>query len=82
MHLKPTKALLLVMLLLLAAWLMSCADVPSTGPTTPELVSEYRFVNGAEDLAMSAWRDGAAVGNLTYKGATAHTELPAARAWR
>lgn len=77
MHLKPTKALLSVVVLLLVAWLMSCADVPSTGPTPPELVSQFRFVHAAGDLGnVGVAVDGASVGNITYKGATTHTQFP------
>jgi hypothetical protein len=78
MHLKPTRALLSATLLLLAVWLMSCADVPSTGPTPPEMVSQFRFVHAAGDLGnVGVSVDGASVGNITYKGATTHTQFPA-----
>lgn len=55
--------------LMLAALLVGCADVPSTGPTPPELKAEFRFVNAAADLDGSAVSvDGAGVGTLAGSG--------------
>lgn len=77
MHVKTTQAGLL--LLLAAIWLMGCADVPSTGPTPPDLISEYRFVNAAGDVSNTVGIsvDGASVGNVAFKGVVPHTQFPA-----
>ncbi|MCG3120466.1 MAG: hypothetical protein ALAOOOJD_03194 [bacterium] len=76
MHVKTTQAGLL--LLLAAIWLMGCADVPSTGPTPPDLISEYRFVNAAGDLGnVGISVDGASVGNVAFKGVVPYTQFPA-----
>lgn len=76
MYFKIKKALPLV--LIWAAWLMSCADVPSTGPTPPELVAQFRFIHAAVDLGdVGVAVDGASVGNVAYKSALPYTEFPA-----
>ncbi len=55
--------------LMLAALLVGCADVPSTGPTPPEFKAEFRFVNAAADLDGSAVSvDGANIGTLAGPG--------------
>ncbi|MGH7596684.1 MAG: DUF4397 domain-containing protein [bacterium] len=76
MHFKTKKALPLI--LLLAAGLMSCADVPSTGPQPPNLIAQFRFVHAAGDLGnVGVVVDGAAVGSLAFKAALPYTEFPA-----
>ncbi len=76
MHFKTKKALPLI--LLLAAGLMSCADVPSTGPQPPNLISQFRFVHAAGDLGnVGVAVDGAAIGSFAFKAALPHTEFPA-----
>jgi endonuclease YncB( thermonuclease family) len=76
MHFKTKSAL--PPILLLAAWLMSCADVPSTGPTPPELLSQFRFVHAAGDLGdVGVAVDGSSIGSLAFKGALPYREFPA-----
>jgi hypothetical protein len=76
MHFKTKKALPLI--LLLTAGLMSCADVPSTGPQPPNLIAQFRFVHAAGDLGnVGVAVDGAAVGSLAFKAVLPHTEFPA-----
>jgi hypothetical protein len=76
MHFKPKKALPFI--LLLTAGLMSCADVPSTGPQPPNLIAQFRFVHAAGDLGnVGVAVDGAAVGSLAFKAALPYTEFPA-----
>ena len=67
--------LLIGAFLLLVALLSSCVDVPSTGPTPPPLKAEYRFIHGAPDMGdVSMTVDGAAAGNLTFKGVLPYAE--------
>lgn len=76
MHFKTKKALPCILLLM--AGLMSCADVPSTGPQPPNLISQFRFVHAAGDLgSVGVAVDGAAVGNFAFKAALPYTEFPA-----
>lgn len=61
-----------------AAALLSCADVPSTGPGTPEVVSEFRFVHAAPELgSVSVSVDGAAQGDLVFSNSLAYKQFPA-----
>ena len=54
-----------LMAMLAAALLVSCADVPSTGPTPPVFNSEFRFVHAAADLGQLEVRvDGSQVATL------------------
>ena len=58
--------------------LSGCADVPSTGPTPPDLRSEFRFVNAAPDLgSVQVSVDGVAEGTLDFTGSTAYKNYPA-----
>jgi hypothetical protein len=76
MRFKPKKALPLI--LFLAAGLMSCADVPATGPEPPVLIAQFRFVHAAGDLSKIGVKvDGANLGEVAFKGAIPHTEFPA-----
>ena len=64
--------------LLAAAMLVSCADVPSTGPTPPDFVSEFRFVHAASDLGnVQVTVDGANAGSLEPGKSTGHATYPA-----
>lgn len=75
MHVKTTLAGML--LLLAAIWLMGCADVPSTGPTPPNLISEFRFVHAAGDVGtVGIAVDGASVGNIAFKGIVPYSQYP------
>lgn len=76
MSLKLIKAMLVI--LLFSAWLTSCVDVSSTGPTPPEFNSEYRFLNGAADLGnVSISFDlGDAVSSLDFGAANSHQTYP------
>ncbi len=75
MHFKAKEALPLI--LLLAAWLMSCADVPSTGPTPPALISQFRFLHAAGDLgSIGVAVDGSSIGSIAFEGALPYTEFP------
>ncbi|KAA3661505.1 MAG: hypothetical protein DWQ10_04350, partial [Calditrichaeota bacterium] len=60
--------------LMLAALLVSCADVPSTGPTPPEFKAEYRVINADPAFGGgSVTVDGASAGSLSGVGsATSH----------
>jgi hypothetical protein len=65
-------------LLVLAVWLAGCADVPSTGPTPPEYVAQFRFIHAAGDLGnVGVSVDGAALGNLAFQGFIPHVQFPA-----
>lgn len=75
MKYKTTTAMLI--LFVVAAWLVSCVDVPSNGPTPPEFNSEFRFVNAAKDLgSVTLTVDGQSQGTLDYMGATGHAVYP------
>lgn len=67
-----------LMAMLAAALLVSCADVPSTGPTPPVFNSEFRFVNAAADVsgAVSVSVDDASVGSLELGNATGYGTFP------
>ncbi|MCA9730688.1 MAG: hypothetical protein H6696_19175 [Deferribacteres bacterium] len=55
--------------LMMAALLVSCADVPSTGPTPPEFKAEYRVINADAALSGGAVTvDNATAGSLTGAG--------------
>ncbi len=61
-----------------AALLLSCADVPSTGPETPEVVSEFRFVHAAPELgSVQVTVDGVSQGDLTFSNSLAYKQFPA-----
>ncbi len=76
MYFKSPKALPFI--LLLAAWLMSCADVPSTGPEPPVLLAQFRFVHAAGDAGKIGVKvDDSNLGDVVFKGAIPHTEFPA-----
>jgi hypothetical protein len=61
-----------------AAWQVGCADAPSTGPTPPDYVSQYRFIHAASDLGdVGVAVDGAAIGTLGFQGAIPHVQFPA-----
>jgi hypothetical protein len=71
MNLKSIMAVLII--LILSVWLMSCTDVPSSGPTPPEFNAQFRFINAAEDLGdVGVSVDGASVGTVPYLGEIAH----------
>ncbi len=76
MRQKSTTAAL--WLIAAAAWLVGCADVPSTGPTPPNYVSQVRFIHAAGDLGnVGVSVDGAAIGTLAFQGAIPHASFPA-----
>jgi hypothetical protein len=65
-------------ILTMAALLVSCADVPSTGPDIKDQRALYRFINGAVDLAnVTVTVDGSSVGALAYQANTSYLDLPA-----
>ncbi|MDZ7263519.1 MAG: DUF4397 domain-containing protein [candidate division KSB1 bacterium] len=69
---------LLLMILIVIVIGLSCADVPSTGPTPPELISKFRFVNAAADLGTITFAvDEKSMGSLDYKASTATMDFPA-----
>ncbi|PJF33657.1 MAG: hypothetical protein CUN57_01570, partial [Phototrophicales bacterium] len=73
---KTTTAMLI--LFVVSAWLVSCADVPSNGPTPPEFNAQFRFVNAAQDLgSVTLSVDGQSQGTIDYMGATDHITYPA-----
>jgi hypothetical protein len=60
-----------------AAWLAGCADVPSTAPTPPTYVSQYRFIHAATDLGnVGVAVDGAVIGSVDYQGVIPYKEFP------
>ena len=76
MRQKSTTAAL--WLIVAAAWLVGCADVPSTGPTPPNYVAQFRFIHAAGDLGnVGVSVDGAAIGTLAFQGIIPYTEFPA-----
>ncbi len=75
MSLKASKLILSVCS---AALLWSCAEVPSTGPTTPDVLSEFRFVHAAPELGnVQVSVDGAAQGDLAFGNSLAYKQFPA-----
>lgn len=63
---------------LVSTALLSCADVPSTGPTPPDFRAEFRFVHAAPDLGnVQLAVDDVQQGALDYAGDLAHREYPA-----
>lgn len=76
MRQKSTTALL--SLIVTAAWLVGCADVPSTGPTPPNYVAQFRFIHAAGDLGnVGVSVDGAAIGTLAFQGVIPYAQFPA-----
>lgn len=72
------KTMVLLTMLLMAAWLVSCADVPSTGPDLPDLTAQYRFLNAAQDLgSVGITVDGSSIGTLGYKEMSNYQQFPA-----
>ena len=75
MKFKVTSVILSV--LVLSVWLISCADVPTNGPTPPDFESEFRFVSAAADLGdVGVSVDGQSIGNVAFMGAIAHAVYP------
>ena len=75
MSLKVSK---LILSACSAALLLSCAEVPSTGPDTPEVLSEFRFVHAAPELGnVQVAVDGAAQGDLAFGNSLAYKQFPA-----
>ncbi len=67
-----------VMAMLVSAAMLSCAEVPSTGPTPPDFRAEFRFVHAAPELgSVQLAVDGVQQGALDYAGDLAHREYPA-----
>ncbi len=61
-----------------AVLLLSCADVPSTGPQPPEVLSEFRFVHAAPELgSVQLAVDGVSQGDLTYSNTLGYKSFPA-----
>lgn len=76
MKFKVTTVILSV--LVLSVWLLSCADVPTNGPTPPDFRSEFRFVSAAADLGdVGVSVDGQSIGNVSFMGEIAHADYPA-----
>jgi hypothetical protein len=62
----------------IAALVVSCADVPSTGPTIKDQRSLYRFINAASDLTSATLSvDGGSVGAVAYQGNSQYIDFPA-----
>jgi hypothetical protein len=58
--------------------LLGCADVPSTGPTPPDLRAEFRFVHAASELEeVRVFVDGVDQGPLVFANGTAYSNFPA-----
>jgi len=71
MKFKVTTVILSV--LVLSVWLISCVDVPSSGPTPPEFIAEFSFANAAEDLVDVAISvDGQSIGTVPFGMQTDH----------
>ncbi|MCZ6672473.1 MAG: hypothetical protein O7C75_05970, partial [Verrucomicrobia bacterium] len=59
--------------LVLSVWLISCVDVPSSGPTPPEFIAEFSFANAAEDLVdVAILVDGQSIGTVPFGMQTDH----------
>jgi len=59
------------------AWLVGCTDVPSNGPTPPEVNSETRFMNADPNLTANLALDlGPAISGLGFGQATSHQTFP------
>lgn len=75
MKFKVTTVILSV--LVLSVWLISCVDVPTNGPPPPDFSSEFRFVSAAADLGdVGVSVDGQSIGNVTFMGEIAHADYP------
>ena len=58
--------------------LLGCADVPSTGPTPPDLRAEFRFLHAAPELgAVQVSVDGVGQGSVEFTNSTARGNFPA-----
>jgi hypothetical protein len=81
MNMKTTQKstfLLIGALLLIAALVSSCVDVPTEGPAPTPLKSEYRIIHGATDMGdVSLSVQGKAAGNLSFKGSLPHADYGA-----
>ena len=74
MRLKIKSIMLAV--LGVTALLLSCADVPSEGPTPPEFFAEFRFFSAAFDAgSVSVSVDGEGVGSASFAGSIAHQQF-------
>ncbi|MBD3376636.1 DUF4397 domain-containing protein [candidate division KSB1 bacterium] len=71
------KSLLsLLVLMLVAALMTGCVDVPADGPTPPEYKAQFRFVHAANDVGdVAVSVDGQSVGNLSFAGVIPHSEF-------
>ncbi len=75
MKFKVTSVILSA--LVLSVWLISCADVPTNGPTPPDFRSEFRFASAAADLGdVGVSVDGQSIGNVAFMGEIAHADYP------
>ena len=75
MKFKVTTVILSV--LVLSVWLISCVDVPTNGPTPPDFRSEFRFASAAADLGdVGVSVDGQSIGNVSFLGEIAHADYP------
>ncbi len=73
-----TRTKMLTSSLAAVALLLGCADVPSTGPTPPDLRAEFRFVNAAPELGnVQVSVDGVARGSIDFAGNLNHQSYPA-----
>lgn len=70
------KTMVLLTMLCITAWLIGCADVPSTGPELPDITAQYRFYNAAQDIgSVGISVDGTSAGNIGYKEKTGYAEF-------
>ncbi len=61
-----------------SALLLGCADVPTSGPETPAVLSEFRFVHAALELgSVQVAVDGAAQGDLVFGNSLGYKQFPA-----
>ena len=75
MRFKVTTVILSV--LVLSVWLISCVDVPTNGPDVPDFRSSFRFFSAAEDLgSVDVSVDGQSIGSLSFMGEIAHQDFP------
>ena len=73
-----TRTKLLMATLAATTWLLGCADVPSTGPTPPDLRAEFRFLNAAPDLSsVQVSVDDVAQGTVAFAASTGYNTFPA-----
>ncbi len=76
---------LLIITLVIAVIGLNCVDIPSTGPTLPEMKAQFRFLNAADDITNDANEpvsleiqvDDNSIGSVNFKETTGFLEFNA-----